>query len=115
MKRRAMEKDGCVLAVIRPADPEAALAEAQRILGLSTSGELDFDETQEQFDRMLSAQEYTYVGIACGDLPKRGEQPLLLNHDRTVIEGDGMRPGDSFVPYDPLMHVMAQQEAPADA
>lgn len=100
--RRPMKKEGRILAVVRPDDPKAALEEARRIMREEADGALTHEEAEKQFNAILTSQPYRYVGIACADLPKRGELPLVLNHDFTVIEGDGMRSGDSFVPYDSL-------------
>jgi hypothetical protein len=99
------------MAVIRPGDPAAALAEGKRIAEASKAGTISAEETQAQLDRMLGLQTYAYVGILCADLPKRGEQPKLLNHDFTVIEGDHVKAGDSFTPYEPLMEANSQGEA----
>jgi len=96
-KLEPLIKDGRVMAILRPADPKAALAEARRIHRESNEGKLTSEETQDQLDQMLTAQEYRYMGIACMD------GVSLLNHDYTKIVGDSMKPGDSFAPYDQVM------------
>lgn len=99
-------KDGNVLAVIRPADPEKALAEARAIHALN----LSYEEAQARLDEMLSHQEYTFRGIATHD------PNVLLDHEHKVIAGDTLRPGDSLVPYDDILKVAKLvSEGPGEA
>jgi hypothetical protein len=106
-KRRPLKKDGRILAVVRPEDPKAAVAEARRIMEEEAAGKLTHEQAHAQFEAVLGLQPYRFVGLACADLPKRNEMPLLLHPSRlTVIEGDSVRPGDSFVSFDPSVHVL---------
>jgi hypothetical protein len=89
--------------VIRPANPEQALATAKEIMRARADGEITGDEAEHRFTAMLQAQQYTFVGIACADTPALGEELLVLDNDHHVIEGESMRPGDSFVPLEQLL------------
>lgn len=90
-------KDGQVIAILRPDDPEKALAEASRIEKSARLEEISHSEAERQFHAILTSQKYRYMGIACVD----GKH--LLNHDHTIIKGDHMRPGDSMAPYEQVM------------
>lgn len=104
-KLKPLVKDGRVLAVIRPADPQAAIAEARRIVRAGEAGDLSPEQQDVAFQEMLTMQEYRFMGIACID------GVSLLNHDHTKVVGDSMKPGDSFTPYEALME--AQGVTPA--
>jgi hypothetical protein len=98
-----------LLAVIRPADPEMALAEIDRILALQKGGVTPQDEIDRLYQEMLGLQEYTFVGLLD---PKQepGQTPRLLHSVTGEHIGD-LNPGDSFVPYDALVKMFEAQQA----
>lgn len=88
MKYKHVIKDGTRLGVLRPKDPEQALATAYTIQGIA-----DPEEASRQFNEMLSHQNYTFMG--------------LLGPDGRILDEKGWAigrcaPGDSFVGEDDL-------------
>jgi len=83
---KLLKRDGDVLAVLRPSDPQRALEKAR------------LAKTQEDMDKVLldPTQTYTFVGLASLDAK-------ILDPATGENLGD-LRPGDSFVPFE---HVKA--------
>lgn len=109
-KMKPLIKHGHVMAVIRPEDPDAAVAEAREIQRAQDAGEITPEQAGQRFDEMLTLQEYRFVGIASRDVhPGRG--PYLLDADYTRIKDGYMEPGDSFVPYDDVLRVQQAAES----
>ncbi len=89
---KVLKKDGVEMAVMRPQDPEKAIA-----MGLALVG-LPYEEGQKAMDEMLNAQPYTFVGLAGVPSNKKQPTPLLDPDDREKIVGYA-QPGDSFVSW----------------
>lgn len=80
-----LRRFGYRVAVIRPDDPELALAQARAAVGAVT---------RDAFEAILHQQPYTFIGLA-------GEGEQLLDRDRNIIGPIAV--GDSMVPYEPLV------------
>lgn len=78
------------LAVIRPRDPALALETAKRIAAEHAAGRLSDEEADRQFNEMLRAQPYTFVGLV------RGGSSEVLD-PRTGLTIGHVEPGDSFI------------------
>jgi hypothetical protein len=95
-------RDGEMLAVVRPEDPERAMATVRQIMEDEQSGRVAPEESERRFNGMLSEQPYTFVGIA-------GNNGSLFVLDESgeakPIEGAQMQPGDSMVPLSSLQKV----------
>jgi len=85
-----LRRQGVDLCVMRPRDPALAIR-----LSLAAKGQLDFNS-------VLRAQEYFFVGLA-GHEPGAKGKPYVL-HPVTLEVIEEVRPGDSFVDY----HVMLE-------
>lgn len=82
-----VERDGEPLAVIRPEDPKKALKLARKA-GKS--------KDPNAFDRVLTQQSYTFMGLL------RKDQKIV---DPVTLEVLGeLKPGDSFVRHSDLQH-----------
>lgn len=79
-ERKLVKRDGKVLAVIRPSDPERAIAKARACRG------------EQSFNEMLNdpEQTYTFIGLAA-----KKNQRIIDPQTGEVI--DRLKPGDSFV------------------
>jgi hypothetical protein len=80
-------------AILRPKDPQLALARSQELLAEAAKG-LPPEEQTRRFNENLRAQEHTFVGILGPDNSR------ILDHDGNVI-GE-TQPGDALVDYDEL-------------
>lgn len=87
--------NGTAMAVLRPADPELALKLTVEWSDRVVREKLSPAASQEAFDAILRAQEYTYVGAV-----RAGGSDLV---DPETGEPCGViLPGDSLVPYESL-------------
>lgn len=98
MKRRALIKNGRMLAVIRPKDPQLALSLTKEFQ--DTLEERTPAENELAFNEILRAQEYQFVGIAEGFQHKEQVCGLLNRKGERIGK---FEPGDSFVDYVQLM------------
>lgn len=111
-KGTPLRKDGVVLAVVRPDDPEKAIEDAREIKRASQAGEISFEEAQARFNGMLKRGVYRFVGIATNEKHPSGNGMRLLDHDHTYLD-DYTRPGDSFVSYSDVMRSMSPHGDPS--
>jgi len=98
-KKKLLVKDGKVLAVIRPSDPQRALNKAKALLGMN------YRDGQKAMDEILQdpAQTYTFIGLA---MKKHGK---IVDPETGAVIGKAQA-GDSFVPYE---QILARHEAEA--
>lgn len=116
---RPLFKGDVMLAVIRPEDPDKALAEVRRIQQEQEAGQLSPQEAEREFNLITTKQTYRYAGIAgedgktllCHANPTIDDAQSQRSSGLRPIEGDHIRPGDSFVPYVDLMKMMSQGQA----
>jgi len=85
-EKKLVKRGGKVLAVIRPSDPQRAIAKARAC------------RDQQELNAMLGdpEQTYTFIGLAA-----KKDQRIIDPHTGKVI--DRMQPGDSFVPHEDLV------------
>ena len=90
-RKKLLVKDGEVMAVIRPSNPQRALDKAMALVGTP------YAEGQKAMDAILQdpEQTYTFIGLAT----KEGEK---IVDPVTGIVVSKMQPGDSFVSYSEL-------------
>lgn len=79
---RLVYKEGVLMAVIRPANAQLALALGRKA------------KTQDDMNRVLLAQEYRYVGLAGSD------GRLYEQRGVDLVDVGELAPGDSFVSYE---------------
>jgi len=92
-KKKLVIRDGHVMAVIRPASPAMALADARTAA-----------RSEQTFDAMLTSQPYTFIGLATK------KRKIVDPVTGKVI--DQLQPGDSLVSHSQLVaHQRAQTTA----
>jgi hypothetical protein len=90
--KKLLVKDGKVLAVIRPSDPQRALDKARALVGMS------YADGQKAMDEILQdpAQTYTFIGLA---MKKHGK---IADPETGAVIGK-TQAGDSFVSYEQIL------------
>lgn len=80
-----MKKHGKLIGVARPKDAKLALRLLDQI-----DSKFPPEEQERRFQEIISAQPYSYIGLACKT------HPVILD-PKTHQKIDTLRPGDSFV------------------
>ncbi len=105
-----MMKNGHVMAVLRPADPELAKRLAEECVASGRTGE----ESERAFNAILQSQPYTYVGIAEHTQHKQKGFHRLLDRETREVIGE-IRAWDSFIALDQLEELVAIQAHEVEA
>jgi len=91
---RLIYKQGRLICIIRPADPELAVARARGIQERLDAGQIAAEQAGREFAAMITEQVYTYEGLP-------GSDGTLYDDKMNVI--GRVQPGDSFVPYEQVL------------
>lgn len=90
MKGKAFLHENKKVAILRPVNPNQALARARELAARNAS--------RAEFDALLSEQPRTFVGIWGSD----NNGKAILDDDNNII-GE-IQPGDSFADYEAMQH-----------
>lgn len=101
--KKLIVKNGKVMAVIRPSDPQRALDKAKAIVGMP------YEQGQKAMDAILqdTSQTYTFLGLA---MKKHGK---IVDPETGAVVGR-TQAGDSFVPYEQIQARAAAEAAWAE-
>lgn len=97
-EKKLLVKGGSFVAVIRPSDPQRALAKAKALVARGSSGQQDMNDLLKDPE-----QTYTFVGLVT-------KKNAKIVDPQTGVVIDKLQPGDSFVSYKDLL---AQQPSGA--
>jgi hypothetical protein len=102
-KKKLIVRNGKVMAVIRPSDPQRALDKARAIIGMP------YEQGQKAMDEILQdpTQTYTFMGLA---MKKHGK---IVDPQTGAVVGK-TQPGDSFVAYEQILTRAATEAAWAE-
>ena len=99
MKGKFVQRNGGLVAVIRPADPALALRlTAEWKVRVESGAYPTAEEQEEAFREILEHQPYQFIGL-------QGKSDRVL--DKAGNRLGKIKPGDSFVSFEQLMQSMA--------